>query len=115
MLGAADVRYRIDVETLHRDERATTLELNDLGRVHLEFSSPLLFDSYRRNRLTGSLIVIDEASNETVAAGVILDIEVEEPPASTGGRSPNVRWQGSRMTRDRRWITLGHRGATLWF
>jgi bifunctional enzyme CysN/CysC len=115
MLGAAEVRYRIDVETLHRDERATTLELNDLGRVHLEMSSPLVFDSYRRNRLTGSLIVIDEASNETVAAGVILDIEVEEPPESTGGRSPNVRWQGSKMTRDRRWTTLGHRGATLWF
>src|SRR2546423_4719307 len=115
MLGAADVRYRIDVETLHRDERATTLELNDLGRVHLELSSPLVFDSYRRNRLTGSLIVIDEATNETVAAGVILDIEVEEPPEATGGRSPNVRWQGSKMTRDRRWTTLGHRGATLWF
>jgi bifunctional enzyme CysN/CysC len=114
-LGAADVRYRIDVETLHRDEQATTLELNDLGRVHLELSSPLVFDSYRRNRLTGSIIVIDEASNETVAAGVILDIEVEEPPEPTGGRSPNVRWQGSKMTRDRRWTSLGHRGATLWF
>jgi bifunctional enzyme CysN/CysC len=115
MLGAADVRYRIDVETLHRDEQATTLELNDLGRVHLELSSPLVFDSYRRNRLTGSIIVIDEATNETVAAGVILDIEVEEPPEPTGGRSPNVRWQGSKMTRDRRWTSLGHRGATLWF
>jgi bifunctional enzyme CysN/CysC len=115
MLGAADVRYRIDVETLHRDEKATTLELNDLGRVHLELSSPLVFDSYRRNRLTGSIIVIDEATNETVAAGVILDIEVEEPPEPTGGRSPNVRWQGSKMTRDRRWTSLGHRGATLWF
>jgi bifunctional enzyme CysN/CysC len=116
MLGAADVRYRIDVETLHRDETARTLELNDLGRVHLELSSPLVFDSYRRNRLTGSLIIIDEATNETVAAGVILDTEVEE----AGGepkheRSPNVRWQGSRMTRAGRWTSLGHGGATLWF
>jgi bifunctional enzyme CysN/CysC len=117
MLGAADVRYRIDVETLHRDETATTLELNDLGRVHLELSSPLVFDSYRRNRVTGSLILIDEATNETVGAGVILDIEVEEAEASEtkSERSPNVRWQGTKMTRDRRWETLGHSGATIWF
>jgi bifunctional enzyme CysN/CysC len=117
MLGAADVRYRIDVETLHRDEAATTLDLNDLGRVQLELSSPLVFDSYRRNRLTGSLIVIDEATNETVAAGVILDIEVEElgDTELKHERSPNVRWQGSRMTRERRWSSLGHGGATLWF
>ncbi|HEY4428659.1 MAG TPA: adenylyl-sulfate kinase [Solirubrobacteraceae bacterium] len=116
MLGAADVRYRIDVETLHRDETATTLELNDLGRVHLELSSPLVFDSYRRNRLTGSLILIDEATNETVGAAVVLDTEVEEPVEDAKhDRSPNVRWQGSRMTRDRRWSSLGNLGATLWF
>jgi bifunctional enzyme CysN/CysC len=116
-LGAAEVRYRIDVETLHRDESAATLELNDLGRVHLELGSPLVFDSYRRNRVTGSLILIDEATNETAGAGVILDIEVDEPaPAdTTSGRSPNVRWQGSRMTRERRWQALGHGGATVWF
>src|SRR5258708_21483749 len=118
MLGAADVRYRIDVETLHRDATATTLELNDLGRVHLELSSPLVFDSYRRNRVTGSLIMIDEASNDTVAAGVILDTEVEEAPGaarSGSERSPNVRWQGSRVTPERRREALGHGGATLWF
>ena len=75
-----------------------------------------MFDSYRRNRLTGSLIVIDEATNETVAAGVILDTEVEGPAATTKTeRSPNVRWQGSRMTRERRWTMLGHTGATVWF
>jgi bifunctional enzyme CysN/CysC len=116
MVGAVDVRYRIDVETLRRDEGATTLELNDLGRVQLQLSAPLVFDSYRRNRVTGSLIVIDEATNETVAAGVILDTEVEgtvtEPRTE---RSPNVRWQGTRMTRERRREALGHGGATLWF
>ena len=119
VVGGVDVRYRIDVESLHRDESATTLALNDLGRVHLELSSPLVFDSYRRNRATGSLIVIDEASNETVAAGVILDTEVESDgdgqAAVKSERSPNVRWQGSRMTRTRRWRALGHEGATLWF
>src|ERR1700730_5614829 len=98
MLGTADVRYRIDVESLHRDEDATTLELNDLGRVHLELSSPLVFDSYRRNRVTGSLIVIDEATNETVGAGVILDTETEVEdtgPQTDAAHSPNVKWQRS--------------------
>jgi bifunctional enzyme CysN/CysC len=118
MVGKVDVRYRIDVETLRRDESANTLELNDLARVHLELSSPLVFDSYRRNRVTGSLIVIDEATNDTVAAAVILDTEVDEPSTEESEkteRSPNVRWQGTRMTRERRWRTLGHSGATLWF
>jgi bifunctional enzyme CysN/CysC len=115
MLGAIDVRYRIEVDTLHRDESATTLQLNDLGRVHMELSSPLVFDSYRRNRVTGSLILIDEVSNETVAAGVILDTEVESGEGAKTERSPNVMWQGTRMTRGRRWSSLGHTGATVWF
>ena len=120
MVGKVDVRYRIDVETLRRDESATTLELNDLARVQIELSSPLVFDSYRRNRVTGSLIVIDEASNDTVAAGVILDTEVDgsgdgDATETKTERSPNVRWQGTRMTRERRWQSLGHGGATLWF
>jgi bifunctional enzyme CysN/CysC len=92
----------------------STLAMNDLARVHLQLSTPLVFDSYRRNRVTGSLIMIDEATNETVAAGVILDTEVEGEEPTTE-RSPNVRWQGTRMTRERRWSTLGHTGATLWF
>ncbi len=115
MVGAIDVRYRIDVESLHRDEHASTLEMNDLARVDLQLSTPLVFDSYRRNRVTGSLIVVDEATNETVAAGVILDTEVEEAHEIKSERSPNVRWQGTRMTRERRWRDLGHGGATLWF
>jgi bifunctional enzyme CysN/CysC len=118
MVGKVEVRYRIDVESLRRDEDVQTLALNDLARVHLELSSPLVFDSYRRNRVTGSLIIIDEASNDTVAAGVILDTEVEEVAStarSGSERSPNVRWQGSRVTRARRREALGHGGATLWF
>ena len=116
MVGEIDVRYRIDVESLRRESDVKTLQLNDLARVHLELSTPLVFDSYRRNRVTGSLIIIDEATNDTVAAGVILDTEVEGASAGPAtDRSPNVRWQGSRMTRERRWKALGHGGATLWF
>jgi bifunctional enzyme CysN/CysC len=114
-VSAIDVRYRIDLDELHRDEHASTLELNDLGRVRLELSSPLVFDSYRRNKITGSLIVIDETTNETVAAGTILDteVEVEDEPKST--QSPNVKWQRSELTRRARWESLGHPGATVWF
>ncbi|HWG09819.1 MAG TPA: adenylyl-sulfate kinase [Solirubrobacteraceae bacterium] len=115
MIAGIDVRYRIDVETLHRDGSASLLGLNDLGRVHMELSAPLVFDSYRRNRTTGSLIVVDQATNETVAAGVILDTEVDAESEPKTERSPNVRWQGTRMTRERRWSSLGHPGATLWF
>jgi bifunctional enzyme CysN/CysC len=67
-----DLRYRIDVNTLHRDERATELGLNEIGRLHLRTSGPLLVDEYRRNRTTGSFILIDEATNDTVGAGMIL-------------------------------------------
>ena len=81
MVGGVDVRYRIDVETLHRDESADDARAERPRRAcTCELSSPLVFDSYRRNRVTGSLIVIDEATNETVAAGVILDTEVEDAP-----------------------------------
>lgn len=68
-----DLRYRLDVNTLHRDESATALNLNDVGRVTLRVTSPLMFDDYRRNRATGSLILIDEATNATAGAGMILD------------------------------------------
>ncbi len=67
-----DLRYRLDVNTLHRDEAAGTLRLNDIGRVRLRITSPLLVDEYRRNRTTGGFILIDEDSHHTVAAGMVL-------------------------------------------
>jgi len=67
-----DLRYRIDVNTLHRDEAAVSLRLNEMGRVHLRTSKPLLVDEYRLNRQTGSFILIDETTNDTVAAGMIV-------------------------------------------
>jgi bifunctional enzyme CysN/CysC len=68
-----ELRYRIDVNTLHRDQEATGLGLNEIGRVLLRTTVPLFFDPYARNRTTGSFILIDEGSNETVGAGMILD------------------------------------------
>jgi bifunctional enzyme CysN/CysC len=65
------LHYRLDVNTLHRDESANTLTLNEIGRVTLRTTQPLFFDEYRRNRATGSFILVDEATNDTVAAGMI--------------------------------------------
>ena len=67
-----DVRYVIDISNIRRIEDQRELQMNDIGRVVLRTTQPLTFDSYRRNRATGSLILIDEATNETVGAGMIL-------------------------------------------
>jgi len=67
-----DLRYRLDVNTLHRDEHATTLALNEIGRLHLRVTAPLFTDPYRTNRTTGSFILINEATNATVGAGMVL-------------------------------------------
>jgi sulfate adenylyltransferase subunit 1 (EFTu-like GTPase family) len=67
-----DLRYRLDVNTLHRDETVASLGMNDIGRISLRSTVPLLFDEYRRNRSTGSFILIDEHTNATVAAGMII-------------------------------------------
>jgi bifunctional enzyme CysN/CysC len=69
------LRYRIDVNTLHRAEDASALELNEIGRLKLRLSAPLLVDEYRRNRSTGSFILIDETTNETVGAGTVMGTE----------------------------------------
>jgi bifunctional enzyme CysN/CysC len=70
MVTALD--YRLDIDTLHRDESAADLALNEIGRVKLRTTKPMFFDEYRRNRLTGSFILIDENTNNTVGAGMIL-------------------------------------------
>jgi len=66
--GIEDV---VDVHTLGRDAPPARLELNDIGRVRLRMSAPLVFDPYIENRRTGSFILIDESSNRTVGAGMI--------------------------------------------
>ncbi len=67
-----DLQYRLDVNTLHRDPGVDGLRLNEIGRVRLRTTVPLLCDEYRRNRDTGGFIVIDEATNRTVGAGMIV-------------------------------------------
>ena len=67
-----EIKYKIDINTLHRMEDEKEIGLNDIGRITIRTTKPLFFDSYRRNRNTGSIILVDEATNETVAAGMII-------------------------------------------
>lgn len=67
-----EVRYKLDINSLHRDIEDKNINMNDIARVVLRTTKPLFVDSYRKNRSTGSVILIDEASNNTVAAGMII-------------------------------------------
>jgi len=66
-----EIRYKVDIHTLHKNEEETEFELNDIGRIALRTAAPLLHDSYRKNRTTGSFILVDPFTNETLAAGMI--------------------------------------------
>ncbi|MFE9915064.1 sulfate adenylyltransferase subunit 1 [Micromonospora sp. NPDC005553] len=67
------LHYRLDINSLHRDESADDLRLNEIGRVRLRTTVPLLADEYRRNRTTGGFVIIDEATNRTVGAAMIVE------------------------------------------
>jgi len=69
---ATDVLYRLDVNTGHRDDARDRLAMNELGRVRFRTTTPILYDAYKDNRTTGSFILVDEATNMTVAAGFLL-------------------------------------------
>jgi bifunctional enzyme CysN/CysC len=69
-----DLRYRLDITTMHRDLDATELSLNEIGRAVLRTTEPIFADDYRRNRVTGSFVLIDEDTNQTVAGGMIRDV-----------------------------------------
>jgi bifunctional enzyme CysN/CysC len=113
------LRYRLDVDTLHSDRTAETLEVNDIGRVAIHTSSPLFFDTYRLNRTTGSFILVDPATNLTVAAGTIIGAQGEtaEVPLPVDGETPvatNITFHPSQLTRAERWGALQTSGATVW-
>ncbi|WP_027503006.1 sulfate adenylyltransferase subunit CysN [Rhodococcus sp. UNC363MFTsu5.1] len=93
--------YRLDVNTLHRDESAQSLSLNEIGRIQLKTQQPLLFDPYRRSRVTGSFILVDESTGNTVAAGMILGPTLKES---------KVVWHAASVSRAER----ATKGATVW-
>jgi len=100
------IDHRINIETLAH-EPAQTLEMNHIGVVRMDLLRPIAFDPYAQNRATGSLILIDPATNETVAAGMILSGESTTAAAETGdgNRGP--------LTASERQAHWGHRGGTL--
>ncbi len=67
-----EIKYKVDINTLHRNEEDKVIKMNDIARVKLRTTNLLFFDAYRRNRNTGSIILVDESTNETVAAGMII-------------------------------------------
>ena len=101
----------LDVTTLTDGPPPDELTLNDIARITLRTASPVVADPYTENRTTGAFILIDEDSNDTVAAGMVRRVRA-------GGRepehSPGVTWHESGLERDHRWDSLGTRGATVW-
>ena len=68
----SEVKYKVNINTLHKIEDDLIFSLNDIGRISLRTSAPLMADSYKRNRISGSFVLIDEQTNETVAAGMMI-------------------------------------------
>jgi bifunctional enzyme CysN/CysC len=92
-----DLRYRIDVNTLHRDQAAEELGLNEIGRIRVRTSAPLLLDPYDMSRTTGGFVLIDETTYDTVGAGMVVQagpeqqqVSVEEMLESLNGDSPEA-------------------------
>ena len=67
-----EIQYKLDINSLDKIENAQQLSMNEIARVKIRTAQPLLFDSYRKNRITGSVILVDEGTYETVAAGMII-------------------------------------------
>ncbi|NLE81346.1 MAG: adenylyl-sulfate kinase [Rhodococcus sp.] len=99
--SVARLDYRLNVNTLHRDETAQSLSLNEIGRVQLKTNNPLTFDPYRSNPGTGSFILVDESTHDTVAAGMITGPTLSDA---------KVVWHAATVTRDER----ATKGATVW-
>ncbi len=81
------VRYAIDVNTLHRST-VSNLKLNEIGRCRIELHDPLMLDAYRRNRQTGAFILVDRITHETVAAGMVLDLDSDKDRADAWDEEP---------------------------
>ncbi|MCK6630298.1 MAG: sulfate adenylyltransferase subunit CysN [Anaerolineae bacterium] len=121
----SELNYKIDVDTMHRSP-AQTLALNEIGRVQITTTHPLFFDRYEINRNTGSFILIDPYTNNTVAAGMIrgrsrrISDLVESPveparPSIERRKSSDVVWEFGGVTLEQREQRNRHKGAVLWF
>ena len=113
--AVSTLRYRVDINTLHR-QPAPTLALNEIGRCAVTLTSPIAYDAYRRNRTTGGFIMIDRLTNATVAAGMILDREAEETAGDHWGDSAtadHLRAAESGVTAAEREARFGQKPVTV--
>ncbi|MCE5278140.1 MAG: sulfate adenylyltransferase subunit CysN [Planctomycetaceae bacterium] len=114
----SELRYRVDVNTLHRSD-AAELRLNEIGRCLITLAQPVAFDAYNRNRATGAFIIIDRVTNSTVGAGMILDrlpneLLVNEQKKVSAPVSTHVQTHASLVSPAERAEKLQHQPATLW-
>ena len=110
-----NLRYRVDVNTLHRQD-AAALKLNEIGRCELSLTEPLFYDGYRRNRSTGAMIMIDRLTNETVAAGMILDRQTGEEPTTLWEEEPatdTLKATTSSVSPEERSARFGQKPVTI--
>jgi len=111
------LRYQFDVNTLKREE-APDLHLNAIGRAVIHTHRPICYDSYSKNRNTGSFVLIDRLTNATLAAGMILDREpsdlVHDKAPTTEPKSKNIVRHESSVTADERAKRLGQSPKTVW-
>lgn len=113
-----DVRYRINVNQLHR-EKTTTLSLNEIGRIHIETAEKIFCDPYDVNRETGSFILIDPVTNNTVAAGMLRhDSQTADnafdQSSGTQTKSDNVVWEDKNVSLAERETRQGHKAHVVW-
>jgi bifunctional enzyme CysN/CysC len=106
-----EVVDRWDPETLEVFADPSSLGLNDIGRVRLRTSSPVLADPFRVNPVTGAFILIDEHTNDTVGAGIVRQAREVTPAAD---KRRDVTWHPSGLDRDDRWRSIHQAGATIW-
>ncbi|KUI36000.1 adenylylsulfate kinase [Mycobacterium sp. IS-1590] len=103
---------RLNPETLDDLDSPVELVLNDVGEITLRTSSVVIVDPYADNKDSGAFILIDEATNDTVGAGTIIEPRAVKPGEQTRN---DIRWHPSSLDRDYRWSSTGQRGATIWF
>ena len=114
--------YKVDVDTLHR-QPVEEFHLNDIGRIEINTLTPIYFDPYKLNHATGSFILIDPLTNNTVAAGMIRDVarhieDYADTKTEEDGRpkkSPHVIWRGLNIELADREKQNAHKTVVLWF
>lgn len=112
----SDVRYKIDVNTMSRidaGKEGGAMGVNEIGRCHISLHRPIAFDSYERNRLMGSFVLIDRLTNATVAAGMIID-RVADDSQERAQISKNIHRSDSLVGVAEREALMKQKGCTVW-